>query len=331
MSYQLRRLVPADIDEVVRLNNAASPAVPFSNSDEIAALLDFADHAIAVVGAPDDTAREVGVLAGFLIGFDPGSDYASENYRWFESRGTNHLYVDRIVVDEAVRGRRIGRLLYDRVFALARRAGRTEVTCEVNVEPPNPRSLAFHTAIGFVEVGRQGTKGGSVEVALLAASTRSRVITWTDPTVGAARIPQLSGLDYIHGMIEGSIPPPPISALMRMTAVAAESGSVEFECDPDESHYNPIGTVHGGLVCTLLDSVIGCAVQTTLAAGNGYTSIDLNVSYLRAVSADTGRLRAVGRVVKPGRRVTFAEGSVMDAHGRLVATATGSLLVFPLG
>ncbi len=166
MSHQLRRLIPSDVDEIVRLNNEASPAVPHASATEIAALLASADHAVAVVAQPDAT-----TLAGFLIGFDPGSDYASENYRWFETRGTDHLYVDRIVIDEAVRGQRIGRLLYDHVFERARRAGRVEVTCEVNIEPPNPRSLAFHAAIGFVEVGRQGTKGGSVEVALLAAPT----------------------------------------------------------------------------------------------------------------------------------------------------------------
>ncbi len=100
-----------------------------------------------------------------------------------------------------------------------------------------------------------------------------------------------------------------------------------FVGTPDESVYNPIGVVHGGLVCTLLDSVIGCAVHTTLPAGVGYTSIGLTVNYLRPVTADSGALTAVGRVTKPGRRVAFADGDVRDAAGRLVATATGSCLV----
>lgn len=170
MTFDLRPLDirdqnTGDTSEILRLNNAASPAVPHAEAREIRELLRYADHTVGVVDGQDATA-----LAGFLIGFDPGSDYSSENYRWFESRGTDHLYVDRIVVDEAVRGRRIGRLLYDHVFALAHRAGRAEVTCEVNLRPPNARSLAFHRRIGFVEVGRQVTKGGSVEVALLAAS-----------------------------------------------------------------------------------------------------------------------------------------------------------------
>ena len=100
-----------------------------------------------------------------------------------------------------------------------------------------------------------------------------------------------------------------------------------FECTPGEHHYNPLGMVHGGLACTLLDSVVGCAGQTTLPAGVGYTSIDLNVSYLRPILATTGLLRAHGRVVKGGQRVIFAEGSLTDAAGTVLATATSSLLV----
>ena len=115
-----------------------------------------------------------------------------------------------------------------------------------------------------------------------------------------------------------------------MDVVEVAEGRVEFSCEPDESVYNPIGVVHGGLVCTLLDSVVGCAVHTTLPRGLGYTSIELKVNYLRAVHAGSGPLTAVGTVVKPGRRVAFAEGQVTDAAGRLVATASSSLLVFPL-
>jgi uncharacterized protein (TIGR00369 family) len=105
---------------------------------------------------------------------------------------------------------------------------------------------------------------------------------------------------------------------------------VVFSCAVDESVYNPIGVVHGGLACTLLDTVVGCAVQTTLPQGQGYTSIELKVSYLRAVHATSGPLTAVGTVVKPGRRVAFAEGTLADAAGRTVATASSSILVFPL-
>ena len=115
-----------------------------------------------------------------------------------------------------------------------------------------------------------------------------------------------------------------------MDLVEVGPGTVTFRCQPDESHYNPIGMVHGGLVCTLLDSALGCATHTTLPAGTGYTSIEIKVNYLRPVTADSGPLICTGRVTKPGRRVTFAEGEVLDNQGKVVATASGSLLIFPL-
>ena len=162
-------------------------------------------------------------------------------------------------------------------------------------------------------------------------SERCRTVHWEDPAPGVAVMPTVSGLDYLHKMIGGEMPPPPIASLMRMTLTEAEPGRAVFVCEPDESHYNPIGTVHGGLVCTLLDSALGCAVQTTLAAGQGYTSIEIKVNYLRPVFASSGPLTCSATVTKPGNRVAFADGVVTDGTGKTVATATGSLLVFPIG
>jgi uncharacterized protein (TIGR00369 family) len=159
---------------------------------------------------------------------------------------------------------------------------------------------------------------------------RSRVVEWEDPLIGAAAAKTMSGLEYMEALLDGSIPPPPIVQLLQMRPVAVEVGKVTFTCDPDESMYNPIGTVHGGLVCTLLDSVLGCAVQTTLPRGQAYTSLEIKVSYLRPVMADTGQLTAVGVVTKPGRRAAFAEGTVTDSSGKLIATASSTLLVFPV-
>ena len=157
---------------------------------------------------------------------------------------------------------------------------------------------------------------------------RSRTVTWYDPMHVAAAGLTMSGLELLSAVRDGALPPPPISRLFQMGVNAVEHGRVEFTCELDESAYNPIGVVHGGLVCTLLDTVVGCAVHTTLPVGTGYTSIDLNVSYLRPVHGTSGPLTAVGTVVKPGRRVAFAEGAVTDAAGKVVATATSSLLVF---
>ena len=161
-------------------------------------------------------------------------------------------------------------------------------------------------------------------------SPRSRTVTWHDPMITAAGALERSGLETLQAIRDGVLPPAPIGKLMQFDIRALEEGRVEFGCVLDESAYNPIGVVHGGLVCTLLDTVAGCAVHTTLPAGVGYTSIELKVNYLRAVHGSSGPLTAIGRVVKPGRRVAFAEGEVLDAQGKTVATATSSLLVFPV-
>ena len=159
---------------------------------------------------------------------------------------------------------------------------------------------------------------------------RSRTVTWEDPLGAAAQAKTMTGLEFIQGLVDGSIPEPPIFTLRNMRPVAAEVGTVTFTCDPEESHYNPIGTVHGGLVCTLLDSVLGCAVQTTLPKGQGYTSLEIKISYLRPVMADTGQLTAVGIATKPGSRAAFADGTVYDSNGKLIATASSTLLIFPV-
>jgi uncharacterized protein (TIGR00369 family) len=156
----------------------------------------------------------------------------------------------------------------------------------------------------------------------------SKVVQWYDPMITAAGAVGLSGYEFMSAIRDGKLPQPPIASLVRFQVTEIEVGRVVFECTPDESVYNPIGTVHGGVVCTLADSAAACAVHTTLEAGLAYTSIDLNVSYLRPVTRDSGILRAIGTVTKPGRRVAFSSVEVFDGHGKLVATATSSCLVF---
>ena len=150
-----------DADELAALNDAASPAVPITAPADLARLVELADLALGL--------ERDGRLVGFVIAMAPGAAYDSENYRYFEARGIDHLYVDRIVIAESERGAGLGPMLYEQVFEAARRAGRREVTCEVNLDPPNPGSLAFHERLGFVHVGTQSTKAGTVTVALLTA------------------------------------------------------------------------------------------------------------------------------------------------------------------
>jgi len=165
------------------------------------------------------------------------------------------------------------------------------------------------------------------EVPASWGEARSKTVTWYDPRLVAGRAATMSGLELLGALVDKTLPPPPITRLFGMDITELERGRVVFTCTPDESAYNPIGVVHGGLVCTLADTVAACAVHTTLDAGVGYTSIDLNVSYLRPVTSQSGELRATGVVTKAGRRVAFSSAEIVDGHGKLVATATSSCLI----
>jgi uncharacterized protein (TIGR00369 family) len=159
---------------------------------------------------------------------------------------------------------------------------------------------------------------------------RSKTVSWYEPGPTTATGLSMAGVDYLQAMIAGELPPPPIGGLMDFAMTEAEPGRVVFTCRPDESAYNPIGAVHGGLVCTLLDSVAGCALHSVLPQGKGYTSVEIKVNYLKAVRLSSGLLTATGTVVKSGARVGFTEGIVTDESGATVATATSTLLVFDL-
>jgi uncharacterized protein (TIGR00369 family) len=159
---------------------------------------------------------------------------------------------------------------------------------------------------------------------------RSKIVTWNEPGPSTAKGLAMPGVDYLRAMVSGELPQPPIAGLLDFAIVEADVGRAVFTCRPDESAYNPIGAVHGGLVCTLLDSVTGCAVHSTLPQGKGYTSVEIKVNYLKAVRLGSGLLTATGTVVKSGSRVGFAEGVVTDAGGAVAATATSTLLIFDL-
>jgi uncharacterized protein (TIGR00369 family) len=159
---------------------------------------------------------------------------------------------------------------------------------------------------------------------------RSKTVTWHDPAPSTARGLTMAGVDYLRAIADGTLSPPPIGALLQFAITEVSDGRVVFVCRPDESAYNPIGAIHGGLVCTLLDSVTGCAVHSTLPQGKGYTSIEIKVNYLKAVRLSSGQLTATGTVVKTGSRVGFAEGVVTDESGAVVATASSTLLIFDL-
>jgi uncharacterized protein (TIGR00369 family) len=158
-------------------------------------------------------------------------------------------------------------------------------------------------------------------------AVRSRTIQWHDPLAARETFKALSGLEILEGMRAGRFPRPPMLAVFDIRPVEVATGLAVFECRPDESMYNPLGTVHGGVVCTLADTAGACAVHTTLPAGATYTSVDIAINYLRPVTVDSGVLRATGRIIKPGRRIAVAGVEVTDAAGKLVATASTTCLV----
>src|SRR5262245_16513321 len=157
--------------------------------------------------------------------------------------------------------------------------------------------------------------------------SRVRTVSWEDPLLGAAAGRELSGLEYLEALRTGKLPPPPMALLLGFALIEVESGRAAFSVEPGEHHYNPIGVVHGGLLATLLDSAMGCAVHSTLPRGSGYTTLELNTHYVRAVTRDTGRLRCEGELVYGGARVATAQGRVQDEGGRLYAHATTTCLI----
>lgn len=127
--------------------------------------------------------------------------------------------------------------------------------------------------------------------------------------------------------IAGKWPRPPIARLMDIVLTEVQRGRAVFTGTPQEFHYNPLGTVHGGYAATLLDSAMGCSVHTTLAAGDTYTTLELKINYLRALTHETGEVRGIGTVINEGRTTVLAEGRVEDAAGKLYAFATTTCLV----
>ena len=159
------------------------------------------------------------------------------------------------------------------------------------------------------------------------AHERSRTFTWTDPVPTAAAGAAMSGADYLAAMGRGELPYPPLMATLGMGITEVAEGRAVFYADPAEYHYNPLGIVHGGLGATMLDSAMGCAVHSLLPAGTGYTTLELKVNFVRAITRDTGRVFAEGRIIHLGGRVATAEGTVKDEAGKLYAHATTTCLL----
>ena len=163
------------------------------------------------------------------------------------------------------------------------------------------------------------------------AALRSRTYEWTDPSIVAGKLGSMSGIDQLRTMIAGDLPAPPIMATLDIEPLEiVGEGSVQVYLTSQEFHYNPLGSMHGGVISALLDTAAGCAVHSTLAPGFGYTSLDLHTRFLRPITVASGRLRCEGIVVNRTRQTALAESRLYDEGGRLVAHATSTCMIFPM-
>jgi uncharacterized protein (TIGR00369 family) len=154
-------------------------------------------------------------------------------------------------------------------------------------------------------------------------AARAKNVAWYDPAISREAAAAMDGRTFLQAIVDGEVPPPPFAQLVGAELVSVGDGVAVFRCAPDESTFNPLGLVHGGVLCTLLDSAAGCAVHTQLPAGVGFSSIEIKVSFLRP--ANGTMLEITGTALRTGRQVAFAEAHARDSDGRLVGHATSSL------
>ena len=147
-------------------------------------------------------------------------------------------------------------------------------------------------------------------------------------TVSVIRRKEMSGLEFVQGLAEGTLPLNTIARTLGYDVTEAASGRVVITAEPSDDHLNPAGTVHGGFSATLLDSCMGLAIQSTLEKGLGSTTLEFKISLVRPITPETGTIRAEGIVLSCGRRVGTAEGRITDSKGRLLAQGTTTCLIF---
>ena len=172
--------------------------------------------------------------------------------------------------------------------------------------------------------------GAVLSDGLTDSKARTRTVTWQDPMATLSEASGMSGLEFMRAVMTGKLPPPPIMSTIGITGGEVAEGRAVFAGEAGEFLYNPIGVVHAGFAMTILDSAMGCAVHTTLALGERYTTLETKVNFVRAITAETGPVRAEGVVVHRGGRVATAEGKLIaESSGKLLAHGTSTCLVIP--
>jgi uncharacterized protein (TIGR00369 family) len=155
----------------------------------------------------------------------------------------------------------------------------------------------------------------------------TRTYEWESTGEALAQLRQLSGLEFLRKMMAGELPPPPVTGALGFRLSELDEGRAVFVFEAEEFQYNPIGTVHGGVLATVCDSAIGCAVHSRLPAGAGYTTLELKTNFVRPLLKGSGEARCVGEVLYLGSRQATGEAKIFNAEGKLIAHATATCLI----
>jgi uncharacterized protein (TIGR00369 family) len=159
---------------------------------------------------------------------------------------------------------------------------------------------------------------------------RKRTHKWANPLELAAKATTMSGFDFLNAILNGEIPPAPIAETLDFHPLSLEKGKVVFEFEPKEFHYNPIGSVHGGVISTVLDTVMGCSLQSALPEGLGYTTLELKINFIKAVSIKNGKLKSTGKIIHLGKSTALVEADLRDEQGNLFAHGVSTCMVLNL-
>ncbi len=159
---------------------------------------------------------------------------------------------------------------------------------------------------------------------------RKRTHEWANPLETAEQAKTMSGFDFLNGILKGEIPPPPIATTLDFHPLSLEEGKVVFEFEPQEFHYNPIGSVHGGVISTVLDTVLGCAIHSKLPQGITYTTLELKINFIKAVTSKSGKMIAEGRLIHLGKSTALVEADLKSETGTLYAHGVSTCIIFKL-
>ncbi len=159
---------------------------------------------------------------------------------------------------------------------------------------------------------------------------RKRTHNWTNPLEMAEKAKTMSGFDFLNGIRNGEIPPAPIAETLGFYPLSMEEGKAVFEFEPQEFHYNPIGSVHGGVITTVLDTVMGCSLQSVLPQGVAYTTLELKVNFLKAVTIKDGKMKSTGKIIHLGRTTALVEANLTNEAGKVYAHGVSTCMIFKL-